>query len=264
MQYKKIVIQLKDKKRKWCATMISFVICEDEKVFAHEYKNEIDKFMMQFDFEYKCYLFSGYDTKFKSFARKNKDFKIYLFDVKTDCGSGIDATRFVREEIDDWSSMIIIITSFNEYKYEALSKRLLILDYINKVDNYKGYLRECLTKCIKFYDDKPKKLRYTYKNAIYNIEYKHIVYISKEPESKKSTIHTDDGRELPYQAPISKLMEALDDRFLKVSRNTVINLDQISHYETKTSTIHFKTGASTNEISRENKRKIVRYVRGLK
>ena len=243
--------------------MISFVICEDEKAFAHVYKNEIDKFMMQFDFEYKCYLFSGYDAKFKNFAQKNKDFKIYLLDVRTTCGSGIDAARMIREELDDWGSMIVMITSYTEYKYDVLSKRLLILDYISKLDNYKGYLRECLDKCIKCYDDKPKKLRYTYKNSVYNVEYKHIVYVCKEPDSKKSIIYTDDGRMLPYQGTLTKLLELLDDRFFKASRHLIINLDQILTYDSKENKITFKSNHEINEISRDNKRKIAKYVRGI-
>lgn len=244
--------------------MISFVICEDEKVLAQEYKNEIDKFMMQFDFEYKCYYFKGYDNKFKNFAKKNKDFKIYLLDIKTEYGSGLDAARIIREDIEDWNSIIIIITSYNEYKYDALSKRLMLLDFINKMDNYKAYLKDCLSKCIKYYDDKPNKLRYTYKNIIYNIEYKHIVYISKEPDSKRCTIHTDDERKIPYQGPIIKLMALLDQRFMKVSRSTIINLEQISHYNTKTNELVFKTEQVITDISRDNKRSIIRYVRGIK
>lgn len=244
--------------------MISFVICEDEKTLAQDYKNEIDKFMMKFDFEYKCFYFKGYDAKFKTFARKNKDFKVYILDIKTECGSGIDAARLIREDIEDWNSLIIIITSFNEYKYDALSKRLMLLDFINKMDNYKGYLKDCLSRCIKYYDEKPNKLRYTYKNAIYNVEFKHIVYINKEPDSKKCTIYTDDGRELPYQGPIVKLVELLDDRFLKTSRSTIVNLEQISYYNHKLNEIAFKTGQHTTDISRDNKRSVLKYVRGLK
>ena len=39
--------------RKEANKMLSFVICEDEKVLATEYKNEVDKFMMNYDHEYQ-------------------------------------------------------------------------------------------------------------------------------------------------------------------------------------------------------------------
>ena len=45
-------------------------------------------------------------------------------------------------------SVIIIVTAYNEYKYDALSKRLMILDFINKMDNYRKYLNDCISKTI--------------------------------------------------------------------------------------------------------------------
>ena len=63
--------------------MISFVICEDEKTLAKEYKSEIDKVMMNHDFESKMYYFDRYDNKFYNFVKKNNDLKVYILDIKT-------------------------------------------------------------------------------------------------------------------------------------------------------------------------------------
>lgn len=244
--------------------MINFVICEDEKVLATEYKNEIDKFMMKYDTDYKCYFFDGYTKEWKDFARKDDSYKIYLLDIKTKEGSGINAARMIREEFDDWTSMIIIITSYNEYKYDALSKRLMLVDFINKLDNPSDYLKEALTICMKNYDNRPKILKYTYRNTIYNIEFKHIVHIEKEQDSKRCLIYDVLGEEIPYQGTISKLMSILDNRFTKISRGSIINLEQISHFDTKKNKIYFKNGDSTSSIARDKKKGIIRYVRGIK
>ncbi len=244
--------------------MISFVICEDEKPLAQEYKTLIDRFMMQYDYDYKCHYFKGYDTKFENFARKNKDFKIYILDIKTNHGSGLDAARLIREDIDDWTSVIIMITAFNEYKYDALSKRLMLLDFISKLDNYKYYLKDCLERSIKYYNTRPSKLRYTYKNSIYNIDFKNIVYINKEVDSKRCIIYTDDDKSYPYQGTIIGLLEQLDTRFIKTSRSTIINIDHISYYNTLLNKLVFKTGDSITDISRDQKRNLVNCVRGIK
>ena len=159
--------------------MINFVICEDEKILAKEYKRQIDNFMMNYDIDYKCHTFDGYDENWKKFARKDEGFKIYLLDIKTEKGSGLDAARVIREELDDWVSMIIIISSYTEYKYEALSKRLMLVDFVNKLDNYEKHLHNTLSICIKNYDKRPKILKYTYKNTIYNVEFRQILYIEK-------------------------------------------------------------------------------------
>ena len=115
--------------------MINFIICEDEKELLKEYKNQIDKFMMKYDIEYKCDTFDCYDDKWKNAVQNIKGFKIYLLDIRTEDGSGIDAARLIREEYYDWVSMIIMISGFPEYRYEALGKRLMLVDFINKLDH---------------------------------------------------------------------------------------------------------------------------------
>lgn len=245
--------------------MIKFAICEDEKVLAQKYKNEIDKFMMNFDDNYQCYLFDGYGEKWQKFAKENDgSFKIYLLDIKTNEGSGIDAARAIREELDDWTSMIIMITSFNEYKYDALGKRLMLIDFINKLDKCEERLKEALARAMKNYDNRPNVLRYMYKGEIHNLDFKYITYIEKEQDEKRCKIYNTIGSENLYPGTITKLMTMLDNRFMKVSRNTIINLEQIKGYIAKDNRIIFQNNDTTTSIARDKKKGIVRYVRGIK
>ena len=100
--------------------MVNFIVCEDEKVLRNETKDIIDSLMMNYDIDYKINEFDGYNNKFEEIVKKDTGFKIYLLDIKTKKGSGIDAARIIREQYDDWNSVIILITSYSEYKYEAL------------------------------------------------------------------------------------------------------------------------------------------------
>lgn len=242
--------------------MIRFIICEDEKVLASEYKNEIDKFMMRYDHEYKCRVFNGYTKEFEEVVKDDKDFKIYLLDIKTTEGSGLDAARMIREEYNDWTSLIIIITSYNEYKYDAFGKRLMLVDFINKLDKYKERLQETLEVCMKLFDNRPKALKFVYKNIINNIDYRDIVYIDKEPDSKRCTIHTKYKEKVPYQGTINNLIEILDERFVKVSRSVIINSDHINKFDLKNNVIEFKNGDITGDVSKDKKRGIVENVTG--
>lgn len=243
--------------------MISFVICEDEKLLIEEYKNIIDKYMMNYDYEYQYVIFDGYDNKFDNYIKHQEDFKVYILDIKTKTGYGIDAARKIREEADDWNSIILIITGLGELKNEAMSKRLMLMDFINKTDNYSTYLTDCISRCLKCYGSRPNKLKYTYKNTIYNVELKKIIYIQREQDSKRCIIYTLDNKEIPYIGTISGLLEILDNRFIKTSRCTIINTRLISHYNQKTNEIYFENGIMVNDISRGNKRKVVNYVRGV-
>ena len=70
---------------------------------TEEFKNEIDKFMMKYDYDYEVKIFSGYSEEFYNFAKTNRDFKVYLLDIKTPEGSGLDAARIIREEYEEFS-----------------------------------------------------------------------------------------------------------------------------------------------------------------
>lgn len=242
--------------------MINFIICEDEDILAKKYINEIDKLMMNNDSEYKIHRYTGYTKAWQSYAKDNKEFKIYILDIKTKEGSGIDAARKIREEFDDWVSMIIIVTAYSEYKYEALSKRLMLVDFINKLYNLEQKLQEALLICMKHYDNKIKSIKFNYHNVTHNIELRNILYIEKEPGTKKSKLKTIHG-EFIIPGPLDDIMKQLDNRFRKCGRSLIINIKRIEHYNTKSNTVVFNNGDVLITVPRERKKELERYVRGL-
>lgn len=242
--------------------MIKFIICEDETILANKYKNEIEKIMMNYDIEYVFELYKGYTSKWRIMASKESAFKIYLLDIKTKEGSGLDAARYIREELDDWQSMIIMITAFPEYKYEALGKRLLLVDFINKLDNCDKRLQEAIKISLKNYDKRPNALKYTYKKVMYNIEYRNIIYIEKEQDNKRCIIKTTEGN-FYIQGNLTTVEKLLDKRFIKCCRSIIINLEQVLHYNKKTNIIKFKNDLELNAVSRDKKKEIINHVRGL-
>lgn len=243
--------------------MINFIICEDEEILIKRYKKIIDNFMMNYDIEYKFHIYKGYNDEWKAYAQKEDGFKIYLLDIKTQEGTGLDAARWLREEYDDWNSMIMIITSFPQYKYEALGKRLMLVDFISKLDDCDKQLHNSLVICLKHYDKRPKILRYTYKNIIYNLEYRQILFIEKELDSKRCKIVTVHG-EYYIQGTINNVLKLLDKRFKKCSRSSIVNLEQIENYNVKENIITFKNQKTLETISRDMKKEITNYVRGVR
>lgn len=242
--------------------MINFIICEDEDILASKYEREIDRFMMSNDEEYKIHRFKGYTKKWEEFVKSNKEYKVYLLDIKTAAGSGIDAARRIREEFDDWVSMIMIIIAYSEYKYEALSKRLMLVDFINKLDDFEIRLREALQICMKNYDKKFKNIKYNYRNISYNIELRNILYIEKELDSKRSRIKTIHG-DYYIQGSLESISKKLDKRFFKCSRSVFVNLEQVEFYNYKENILTFKNGETLNSIPREKRKEVEKRVRGL-
>ena len=239
--------------------MLNFIICDDEEGFRKIIISEIDKFMMNYDVEYKKHECECYEKKFETLARKEMGFKVYFFDIKTKNGSGLDAARFIREELDDWNSIIIIVTAFAEYRYEALSNRLYLLDFISKFDNCSKKLKETLKIVYKQYNSREKCLNYEYNYIIYKIELKNIIFIEKEQDSKRCIVHTTYGT---FKAPftLSAISKQLDKRFLKVHKSLILNVDKIREYDTKENEVLFINGMSTNLIPRSGKKELIDYV----
>ena len=239
--------------------VLNFIVCDDEKEFRDLITTEIEKYMMNYDISYKVYEFETYDAEFEKVAKAELGFKAYFFDIKTKNGSGLDAARYIREELDDWNSIIVIVTAFSEYRYEALSNRLYLLDFVSKFDNCKLKIKEILKIIYKNYNSREKCLNYEYNYMLYKIELKNIIYIEKEQDSKRCIIYTTYGT---FKAPftLTSLAKHLDKRFLKVHKSLILNLDKISTYDIKENEVLFANGMSTNLISRAGRKELIENV----
>jgi two-component system response regulator AgrA len=241
--------------------MIEFIICENETFFINKYKEIITKVMMSYDIEYTIKHYAGYNDKWLA-STQSSNFKIYILDIKTNKGSGLDAARYIREELDDWQSMITIVTAYPEFKYEALGKRLMLVDYVNKLDNFDARLTQAIQISMKNYDKRPNSLKYTYKKVLYNIEFYKIIYIEKEQDNKRCIIKTA-KKEYYIQGNLHQVEQLLDKRFIKCNRSYIINIEQVESYNIKNNEITFKDGKKLYEISRNKRKEIINYVRGI-
>ena len=239
--------------------MLNFIVCEDDKTLRKTEVEEITKFMMNYDIDYKIYEFNEYDNSFYSCVNKEENFKIYLLDIVTAKSSGVDAARKIREEYDDWSSVIMIITSHPEYKYEALTSRLFLLDFINKLNNMENKLQENLNIAMKHYNKRQKQLRFLYNRNYYNIELRDIVCIEKEPDSKRCIISTKYGKEI-IPGTLDSIYKKLDNRFIKTHKSLIVNLDEVRKFDISNNKITFKNGETTYLVSRNKKKELINYV----
>lgn len=241
--------------------LLNYVICEKGKNIAQQTPKEIEKFMMAYDIDYKVTHLSYLSKEWLNFIRKEDGFKIYIFLYDDDLKETTKAIFQIRQEIDDWVSMIIVCGKSSSGA-SILNERLLILDYIEKCENNLPRFQNDLKICLKSYDNRYKKLRYTYKNTIYNLEFRQIIFIEKELDTKRCLINTLHGTYY-INGSINQVSSLLDNRFIKCYRSLIINLEQVESYDLKTNTITFKDKSKINTISRDKKKLIVNYLRGL-
>lgn len=243
--------------------MLNFVVCDDDQFFRQGMKKQIDDYMMNTDMDYKVYPFAGYDKEFEELAKKEIGFKVYFLDIKTNYGSGIDAARYIREMLEDWNSIIIIVSSFSEYRYEIITNRLFVLDFISKLDSCTRKMHEVLDIVMKSYRGKDRCLTYQRKRVYSKIELKYIYYIIREPDSKICTVYASHGE---YEVPLSlsQIKEQLDGRFFQVYRNCIINLDRVTSVDFKKDIIKFDNGYYLEKMSRYKKHLLLDLFRGKK
>lgn len=236
--------------------MVNFVICEDEIIFVRMFEKIISKCMVAHDINYNVHIFDGYGSDFENYIKRSSAFNIYLLDIKTKCGTGINAARMIRERYHDWTSMIMIITSYAEYKYEALTKRLMLIDFINKLDRCEEKIFNAINIAIKNYDERPNMLTYEYHKTFYRINLKDIMLIEKEPESGRCIVHTSDN-EYIIPKSLNTIEKMLDKRFLRVHKSAIVNVDNIKKIDPILNKMTFKNEKTSCLLARGKKRELL-------
>ena len=230
--------------------MIDFIIYEKEEKNYQIIKTIIEKAMIKYDIEYSI----------TNQTEEEKDnFKVYIIDNNEK--ESLKEAINIREIKDDWQSMIILLADYKN-KEKILNRRLMILDIIEKEENWADRFYQAIQISIKNYDKRPNSLKYIYKKVIYNIEFQKIIYIEKEQDNKRCIIKTKDN-EYYIQGSLNKIETLLDKRFIKCNRSYIINVEQVLSYNTKENIITFKNKKELYGISREKKKSIINYLRGI-
>lgn len=241
--------------------MLNYVICDNSEEYRKKIQGVVDSYMMKCDMDYKTFVFKEYNNEFRKVVKSDIGFKIYFLDIKMGDTSGIDAARMIREEFDDWTSIIIMITSYSEYRYEALGNRLYLLDFVSKVDKYEDRLEENIKRALKNYTSKERSLSYELNHVIKRIEFRHILYIEKEQDSKRCIIKTIYGDQF-IRKNLSEVAKMLGKNFMKVHRSVIVNLDLIKEYSVGENKITFRNGECTYLIARKYKKGLIDRVNG--
>lgn len=236
--------------------MINFIICDDSNS-AQDIKKVVDSYMMNYDIETKYYMFTDYED-FKEKIKDISGYKVFILNNNYQ-EVGIDEAVYVRKELDDWNSIIILTTCHNEFKYEVSDKRLFIFDYLSKTNFFVKNLKEDLECITKNYDNREKCLAFEINRIIKRIELDCINMISKEKDSKKCIIETSCGT---YYVPetLLAISKRLDKRFLKINRSCIVNTDKILEYDLTKNKITLKNGVVSFDISRDYKKQLSNYI----
>ena len=142
--------------------MVNVIICDDNIKDKNNILEIVNSFMIKNKIEYKTHVYDDYNKRFDEIIESKIPFKIYLLDIETPSGSGIDVARKIRQK--DVDSVIIFLTVHEELGNIILKNDLMFLSFINKFDNYKNRLINSLKKALNLLKQK-RILKFTFFNV---------------------------------------------------------------------------------------------------
>jgi len=233
--------------------MVNIIICEDNNKDRNNILEVVNNFMIKNKIEYKTHIYDDYTKKFDEIIDSKIPFKIYLLDIETPSGSGIDIARKIRQK--DVDSVIIFLTAHEELGNIILKNDLMFLSFINKFDNYKARLINSLKKALNLLKQK-RILKFIDRNVVYTINIDDILYLTKESFERKTIIKTD-YTEFKVNKTLAELVEMLDDRFVQTHRSCYINNDRKAKVDRTKRLITFDNGETTDLLSEKYRKEMV-------
>lgn len=216
------------------------VVVEDNHILREREIEAIRKALK--DYDYKIVEYSDFTKELKKLIQ-TPDFKIYVLDIELKNSSGIDIANYIRD-FDDTSE--IIMCSFHyELEYKVLKSKLKILDFVSKYDNAYVNLTNLILEV--FNKHSRKVLKITDKNTILFIVMKDILYISKEKNTRKCVIKTFNNEYL-VNKNLEEIKKELNSGFIQVSRNCIVNQNNVEEYNFKDSKIKFKNDEEIDAV----------------
>lgn len=226
--------------------MVNFIICDDNEFFLMEIYKVVNDFCLNKRINFEIHVFKNYDNNFFDIVKQELDNKVYILDIETPSGNGIDVAKKIRNK--DLNSFLIFISSYTaKYINQVVSSDTMFIGYISKRKNYHEELLKKLKKIFKLGFQK-NIIRFKDQGIIYTFDMRNIIYIEADSKKRRSIIHTQSGR-TEVRLTLKKLMQVLDYRFEYSHRSCIINHEQVFYIDTIVKIIKFKNGTTINLLS---------------
>ena len=226
--------------------MINFIICDDNEFFLMELYKIVNEFCLKRNLNYKIHVFKKYDNDFFEIMKKEIENKVYILDIETPTGNGIDIAKKIRSK--DLNSFLIFISSYTaKYINKVVISDTMFIGYISKRKNYEEELLKKLKKIFKLGFQK-NVIRFKDQGIIYTFDMRNILYIEANSKKRRSIIHTNEGT-TEVRLTLKKLKQILDYRFEYSHRSCIINHEQIFYVDTIVKIIRFKNGSTIDLLS---------------
>lgn len=204
--------------------MLNIAICEDNKKFASNLKDIINKKLIKNEIDFNIDVFLTGENLIYSVFMKNKNYHIIFFDINLAGVSGIDTAKKIRKENKD--ILFIFITELDDEVYKILD--LNIFHFIRKsyfevnIDKVLNLLIENIDQFIK---------RYSFSTISGETEIKLTEIIYFEIINRHVCIETRSAKIETTYRTLKDLPINLEKRtFFRINKGQYVNLNHINYF----------------------------------
>lgn len=239
--------------------MIEFVVVEDNKEMNKIICDEVHKSVIKTKYDYHVHTFFDYDREFNKILDQENSQKVYILDIETPSNDGVTIGRKIRDK--DLNSIIIYITSHDEFGSVLLRDEIMFLTFVNKNNSdYKDHLNRALNTAVKRINFK-QAIRFETKYALYTIPLSDVLYITKN-DDQQIVIYTTFNSTTAYLT-LNNVMTMLDERFAYSHRSCIVNMENIIKVNKKLHIITFKDKTQTRLMNDNFKKIYSEYIKSM-
>lgn len=204
---------------------MKIVIVENDESWLKRTLKDVNKVLNKENLKEKVLHFNKYTKTLRDIIY-DKSKKIYILDIELGEYSGYDIAREIRDCANDWDSIIIISSIYNQ-KENIISDRLSVLTYISKLIDFNINMQESVKLAIKIIS-KNNLLKFKESGIQNKIVIDNIIYIQKEKYTKYCTIKTIDSF-FRVRDTIINLKEKT--KLVQIKKDLLVNKKYISNIE---------------------------------
>lgn len=204
---------------------MKIVIVENDEAWLKRTLKDVNKVLNKENLKEKVLHFNKCTKTLRDIIY-DKSKKIYILDIELGEYSGYDIAWEIRDCANDWDSIIIISSIYNQ-KENIISDRLSVLTYISKLIDFDINMQESIKLAIKIIS-KNNLLEFKESGIQNKIVIDNIIYIQKEKYTKYCIIKTIDSF-FRVRDTIINLKEKT--KLVQIKKDLLVNKKYISNIE---------------------------------
>ena len=225
--------------------MLPVYICEDDEKIRAAQKEYLEKQILMEGYDMEIVLCSGHPREIIQAVKESPGRGIYFLDIEL-VGEPMDGFGLGQEirKLDS-RGFLIYVTAFPDLAFETFRYHLEALDYIVNQDKMQEGIRHCLKVITERMQKEKGEEREFFSvkvmDVVKHIPVDEIVFFETAGRTHRIELHGENDR-IDFIGSMQELEEQLGERFLRVHRAYLVNVEQIAQLNLKGREILMKNG----------------------